>query len=77
MIFTYYFLAAGSPGFAVQWQLTPGGDAGKFVQAVAYFFVCEWKTAWTLLYKPINEDERDRINEIMKVFLIFLKFKSK
>ena len=33
----------------------------------AVFLCCEWKTAWTLLYKPIDEKERIEIDKIMEV----------
>jgi hypothetical protein len=32
-----------------------------------YFMICDWKTSWSLLYKPIVEDERKKIDKILKV----------
>ena len=62
---TFYFLVAGTPGFADQRQFTDGFGYG--VCNIFYFLFCNWNTAWTLLYKPINEEERKTIDEIVKV----------
>ena len=32
-----------------------------------FYLLCNWKTAATLLYKPIDENERKMIDEIVKV----------
>ena len=61
----FYFLVAGTPGFADQRQFTDGFGYG--VCNIFYFLFCKWNTAWTLLYKPINEEERKTIDEIVKV----------
>ena len=59
------FLAAGSPGFAAQDQLTAGQGYGH--DNLWYFLFCDWKTAWTLLYKPIEDQERIEIDLIVEV----------
>ena len=60
-----YFLVAATPGFAWQGQFTTG--EGYFVDNLYYFLFCDWKTGWTLLYKPIDENERKIIDEIVEV----------
>jgi len=60
-----YFLVAATPGFAYQWQYTSEGD--YLVRNLFYYLFCDWKTGWTLLYKPISENERKEIDEIIKV----------
>ena len=32
-----------------------------------FFLFCDWKLFWTLLYAPIDEKERKKIDEIVKV----------
>ena len=59
------FLAAGTPGFAYQAQLTTGG--GYSVENIWFFLFCDWRTAWTLLFKPIDKKERKEIDKIVKV----------
>jgi hypothetical protein len=60
-----YFLVAATPGFADQGQFTFG--VGYRVDNLFYFLFCDWKSSWTLLYKPIDENERKEIDEIIKV----------
>jgi hypothetical protein len=60
-----YFLVAATPGFAWQMQFTLGN--GYRVDNLDYFLFCDWKSSWTLLYKPIDENERKIIDEIVKV----------
>ncbi|CBY40201.1 unnamed protein product [Oikopleura dioica] len=57
-------LFSGSPGFSTHFQLTGyyGGEANYF-----YFLFCDWKTSWSLLYRPIDENEREKIDEIIEV----------
>ena len=59
-----YFLVAATPGFASQAQFTFGGYK---VNNIWYFLFCDWQSSWTLLYKPIDENERKIIDEIVKV----------
>ena len=59
--FDLYFLVAATPGFAYQSQFTFGRGYG--VPNLFYFLFCDWKTGWTLLYKPINENEKKEINK--------------
>jgi len=40
---------------------------GYRVRNIFYFLFCKWNTAWTLLYKPINEEEQKTIDAIVKV----------
>jgi hypothetical protein len=60
-----YFLDAATPGFADQAQFTVG--LGYEVTNLFFFLFCDWKSSWTLLYKPIDEKERKIIDEIVKV----------
>jgi hypothetical protein len=60
-----YFLVAATPGFANQAQFTFGD--GYRVDNIWYFLFCDWKSSWTLLYKPIGEKEQKIIDEIVKV----------
>ena len=73
--FNLYFLVAATPGFADQEQFT--GGYGYEVDNLFYFLFCDWKTGWTLLYKPIEENERKKIDEIVNVrkYLKRTKFK--
>ena len=59
------FLVAATPGFASQNQFAFGRGYG--VNNSWYFLFCDWKSSWTLLYKPIDENERKIIDEIVKV----------
>ena len=59
------FLAAGTPGFSEQEQITAG--LGYHTRNVFYFLFCDWQTAWRLLYKPIDVEEKKEIYEILKV----------
>ena len=60
-----YFLVAATPGFANQRQFTNG--YGYRVYNLYYFLFCDWNSSWTLLYAPIDENERKEIDEIIKV----------
>ena len=60
-----YFLVAATPGFAEQRQFTFGN--GYWVNNLFFFLFCYWKSSWTLLYKPIDENERKIIDRIVKV----------
>ena len=64
---TLTFKAAGTPGFSFQKQLTVGG--GFAVNNLWYFLFCDWNTAWTLLYEPINDTERAEIDKLVEVNL--------
>ncbi|CBY25166.1 unnamed protein product [Oikopleura dioica] len=57
-------LFSGSPGFSNQNQLTGnyGNEANYF-----YFLFCDWKTSWSLLYRPIDEKERKNIDKKIQV----------
>ena len=63
------FSAAGSPGFSTQNQITSGGGYSAF--NLYYFLFCDWKTAWTLLYMPVDDQMRKIIDEIIKVRVTF------
>ena len=71
-----YFLVAATPGFAFQQQFTCG--KGYRVTNLYFFLFCDWKSSWTLLYKPIDENERKQIDKIIKVklFMQIRKFKE-
>ena len=64
-ILKLYFLVAATPGFADESQFTFGDGYG--VLNLFYFLFCDWKSSWTLLYKPIGENERRKIDEIVEV----------
>ncbi|CBY31701.1 unnamed protein product [Oikopleura dioica] len=53
-------LFSGSPAFTNQYQLT--GNYG-YSSNYFHFLMCDWKTAWSLLYRPIDETERKKIIE--------------
>jgi len=59
-----FVLVSGSPGFSNQRQLTGyyGGEANYF-----YFLFCDWKTSWSLLYRPIDGNEIKIIDKIIQV----------
>ena len=64
-------LDPGTQGFFYQAQIGHEDDriyniAASFAK-ITVFLCCEWKTAWTLLYKPIDEKERIEIDKIVKV----------
>jgi hypothetical protein len=52
------------------------GDGYK-VNNIWYFLFCDWKTGWTLLYKPIVENEGKEVDEIIKVNEFLYANKSK
>ncbi|CBY35032.1 unnamed protein product [Oikopleura dioica] len=56
-------LFAGTPGFAGQWQL--GGEGDNNNNDILYLF-CDWNTSWSLIYRPINENQRTEIDKIVK-----------
>jgi len=58
------FLVSGSPGFSQTRQLI--GTAG-FEENYSYFLFCDWKTSWSLLYRPIDEKERKNIDKKIQV----------
>jgi len=64
-----YFLVAATPGFAYTRQFTFGN--GYKVDNLFYFLFCDWKSSWTLLYKPIDEKERNEIDKIVEVGKLF------
>ncbi|CBY12806.1 unnamed protein product [Oikopleura dioica] len=57
-------LSSATPGFAAQAQITIG-DGYKTIN-LFYFLFCDWKSSWNLLYKPIDEKERKKIDKIVK-----------
>ncbi|CBY13855.1 unnamed protein product [Oikopleura dioica] len=57
-------LFAGTPGFAEQWQLGGVGDANH--DYFLYLF-CDWKTIWSLNYRPIDDQEKNEIDKIILV----------
>ena len=62
--FLFFVLVSGSPGFSNKNQLTGnyGGEPNYF-----YFLFCDWKTSWSLLYRPIDENEKKIIDKIIQV----------
>ena len=63
----YFFVDAGSPAFSYGWQI--GGTYGVGRSHPHILILCEWKTAWTLLFKPIEEKEREIIKKELEVSL--------
>ena len=58
------FLVAGSPGFAQNHQLT--GGHGDMSSNIFVFLFCDWKTTWTLLYRPVDETEYQELENMVK-----------
>jgi hypothetical protein len=58
------FSDAGSAGFAGGQQL---GQDGNFNYALFIFILCEWNTAWTLLFKPLENGEKEEIKKELQV----------
>ncbi|CBY15528.1 unnamed protein product [Oikopleura dioica] len=54
---------SGSPGFSTQFQLT--GNYGS-EENYFYFLFCDWKTSWSLLYRPIDENDIKKIDKIIQ-----------
>jgi hypothetical protein len=65
-----FILVAGTPGFALTEQVV--GCTGDFKNKAIYIFVlCNWRSAWSLLYKPLIKGERQEIKRRLKVKLGF------
>ena len=64
-------LVAGTPGFAGQSQL---GGLGFAKNDYFLYLFCDWKTIWSLNYRPIDEQEKKEIDKIILV-LKLLSFK--
>ncbi|CBY41172.1 unnamed protein product, partial [Oikopleura dioica] len=56
-------LFAGTPGFAGQWQL--GGFGAAYLNDYFLYLFCDWKTIWSLNYRPIDEQEKNEIDKII------------
>ena len=63
--FSVNFLDAGSAAFSGSNELCDafGGEGSP----LHIFILCDWKSAWSLLYNPIEEGEREKIREELKV----------
>ena len=59
-------LAAGSAGFADGYQLVRSGDSNF---ALLVLILCEWNTAWSLLFGPLEQGERELIKKELEVRL--------
>jgi hypothetical protein len=55
---------SGTPGFTGKYQL--GGYGAAKLDYILYLF-CDWKTIWSLKYRPIDEKQRQEIDKIVKV----------
>ena len=55
---------AGSATFADGYQLVQHGESNF---ALLVLILCEWNTAWTLLFKPLETGERIKIREELQV----------
>ena len=51
-------MQAGTPGFCVGSQLFQGNNTSDTLSRLIIFLICEWKSAWKLLFNSIDEDER-------------------
>ena len=40
---------------------------GYAAQNLYYFLFCDWKTAWALLYQPIDDYQGEEIDQIIEV----------
>ena len=73
LFLTFLISDAGSAGFSETVQLT--GEVGWLVgedsSAMHVFVLCDWKTAWSLLFHPIVPEEKEKIKNQLKVsFLV-------
>ncbi|CBY11116.1 unnamed protein product [Oikopleura dioica] len=59
-----YSAVLGKRKFANQAQFTFGNSYE--VHNLWYFLICDWRTSWTLLYKTIDEKERNDIDEVVE-----------
>ncbi|CBY15060.1 unnamed protein product [Oikopleura dioica] len=57
-----FALFAGTPGFAGRRQLGGLGIAGN---DYFMFLFCDWKTIWSLNYRPIDDQEKNEIDKII------------
>ena len=62
--YSIIFIVAGSPGFSQNHQLT--GGHGDMSSNIFVFLFCAWKTAWTLLYRPVDEMEYQELENMVK-----------
>ena len=53
-------LDAGTPGFCVGTQIHDGYHRRAAWMNLAVFLLCDWKTAWYLLYEPVNLTPAER-----------------
>ena len=60
------FLDAGSAAFSRSREL--GGQGDEEESPLHILILCDWKSAWSLLYNPIEEDEREEIKNELMVF---------
>ena len=54
-------MQAGTPGFCVGSQLFQGNNTSDTLSRLIIFLICEWKSAWKLLFNSIDEEERKAI----------------
>ena len=59
-----YITVSGTPGFAVEHQLGLRGETESFY---ILNLCCEWRTFWSLKYRPIDERQRQEIDKIIQV----------
>ena len=68
------FLGAGTAAFTSTSQLVEIGDVHTNFP-VHVWTLCDWKTAWSLLFKPIETDrEREKIKKELQVCNSFNRF---
>ena len=63
------FSDAGSAGFADGQQLGQHGDCNS---ALFILILCEWNTAWSLLFKPLENNEKEEIKKELEVKIVNL-----
>ena len=62
-----FILVTGTPGFAEQYQLGGNYFFGADHTYYILHLLCDWKTIWSLKYRPIDAKQRKEIDEILKV----------
>ena len=63
------FLDSGSPAFSSGMQ-TAGREDTTSPSKIHVFILCDWNTAWSLLYNPIALSEKEEIKKELAVSLL-------
>jgi len=69
----FVFIASGTPGFCSTNQVIGGKRKKKKDDPIVsigkrlfFFLFCDWETAWTLLFKPISEEDKANITLMLE-----------